>query len=103
MYLHCRLSSLFSESIQKAEDLSWRARATKPTNVRDLEALIMGGITANTVLQSLHVLSTDISGFTDAVKGIHYSYRDMMKVFKADHEAVFRLVNYIENGLIKGG
>ena len=78
-------------------------RATKPTSVRDLEALIMGGITANTVLQSLHVLSTDILGLIDAVKGIHYSYRDMMKVFKADHEAVFRLVNYIENGLIKGG
>jgi len=87
----------------KPEGMRREVRATKPTSVRDLEALIMGGITANTVLQGLHVLSTDISGLTDAVKGIHYSYRDMMKVFKADHEAVFRLVNYIENGFIKGG
>ena len=87
----------------KPEGMRREVRATKPTSVRDLEALIMGGIAANTVLQSLHVLSTDISGLTDAVKGIHYSYRDMMKVFKADHEAVFRLVNYIEDELIKGG
>jgi len=97
------LEGTLEKYYNKPEGMRREIRATKPTSVRDLEALIRGGITTNTVLQRLDVLSTEHSKLTDAVKGIYYSYRDMLKVFKADHEAVFRLVNYIEKGVIKGG
>jgi len=65
-------------------------------SVRDLEALIQGGVTANTVLQGLNVLRSDVSSLVDVVRGIQYSYREMLKMFKADHEAVVRLVGFIE-------
>ena len=97
------LEGTLEKYYNKPEGMRREIRATKPTSVRDLEALIMGGVTTNIALQGLHVLSTDISELTNAVKSINYGYRDMMKIFKADHEAVFRLVNYIENELIKGG
>ena len=97
------LEGTLEKYYNKPEGMRREIRATKPTSVRDLEALIMGGITTNMVLQRLDVLSTEHSKLTDAVKGIYYSYRDMLKVFKADHKAVFRLVHYFENRVINGG
>ena len=97
------LEGTLEKYYNKPEGMRREIRTTKPTSVRDLESLIMGGITTNMVLQRLDVLSTEHSKLTDAVTGIYYSYRDMMKVFKADHEAVFRLVHYFENRVINGG
>jgi uncharacterized protein YbjQ (UPF0145 family) len=76
--------------------VSREIKVSKPTIVRDLEALIQGGVTASTVLQGLNVLRSDVSSLVDVVKGIQYSYREMLEMFKADHDAVIRLVETIE-------
>jgi len=38
-------------------------------------------------MQGLNVFRSDISALNDIVPGIHYSYQDMMKMFKANYEA----------------
>jgi hypothetical protein len=48
------------------------------------------------VLQGLHIIRNDVSSLVDVVKGIQYSYREMLGIFKADHEAVIRLVEVVE-------
>jgi hypothetical protein len=53
-------------------------------------------VTASTVLQGLNVLRGDVSSLVDVVKGIYYSYREMLEMFKADHDAVIRLVDAVE-------
>ena len=38
-------------------------------------------------MQGLNVFRSDISALNDIVPGIHYSYQDMMNMFKANYEA----------------
>jgi len=71
-------------------------RGSSSKSVQDLEALIQGGVTTSTVMQGLNVLRSDISSLNEVVRGIHYSYEEMRRMFKADHEAVTRLVGLVE-------
>ena len=90
------LEGTLEKYYNKDEGMRREIRSSKPTSVRDLEALIQGGVTANTVLQGLNVLRSDVSSLVDVVKGIQYSYREMLEMFKADHDAVIRLVDAVE-------
>ena len=72
-------------------------RGSSPARIQDLEALIQGGITSHQALQGLNVLRGEVQHLTEAMKGIHYQYRDMMEMFKASMESSTRLVNLVDD------
>lgn len=80
----------------KDQGLRRELRGAQGVRVQDLEALIQGGITSYQNLQGLSVLRTEVQRLTESVKGIHYQYRDMLAMFKADHDAVLRLVDSVD-------
>lgn len=47
-------------------------------------------------MRGLKVLRRDVSSLNEVVRGIHRSYRDLMRMFKTDHESVIRLVGLVE-------
>lgn len=72
-------------------------RGSKPARVQDLEALIQGGITSHQAMQGMAILRGEVQHLTEAVKAIHYQYRDMLEMFKASQEASMRLVTLVDN------
>lgn len=72
-------------------------RGGRGARVQDLEALIQGGITSQQALQGLNVLRGEVQHLTEAVKGIHYQYRDMLEMFKASLETSTRLVDQVSD------
>jgi len=71
-------------------------RGSGGARIQDLEALIQGGITTHQTLQGLNVLRGEVQNLTNAMKGIHHQYRDMMEMFKASHESSVRLIDRVD-------
>jgi len=95
------LESTIEKYYNKGNSLSRELRVSELRSVRDLEALIQGGVVANTVLQGLNVLRQDISSLNESVKGILFSYRDMKTMFKEYHVATIRLVDKVDEFIRK--
>jgi len=72
-------------------------RGSGGARIQDLEALIQGGITSQQALQGLNVLRGEVQHLTDAIKGIHYQYRDMLEMFKASSESSTRLITLVDD------
>lgn len=72
-------------------------RGSSGARIQDLEALIQGGISSHQNLQGLNVLRGEVQHLTEALKGIHYQYRDMMEMFKASQAASTRLIDRVDD------
>jgi len=90
------LEGTLEQYYNRPDGMRREVRSVKLTSVQDLEALIQGGVTTSTVMPGLNVLRSDISSLNDVVRGIYFSYQEMRRMFKADHEAVTMLVGLVE-------